>query len=454
MLVDYSKTRSKAWRMSAPSSIARFDRAVFVWLADWLAVAVAIALPWSTSAVGIAIAAWLVVLLPTLDTAVVKRELVTAAGGLPVVLWCLGVIGMLWADVSWHDRFAGLDSFHRLLAIPLLLAQFRRTGNGMRVACGFFISSVALLIASYAIVFPFGDTWHGVPGVPVHDTIFQGSVFLICAFGALGYAALVREKSPPSLLIALFAIGALFLINFAFVTISRIALVVAPLLLLLLGWRLFRWKGALGAVLLAAVLGSTLWVASPVLRDRIAGTILEMQEQRGINRPASISEHAAFLKESLPIIASAPIIGHGTGSITEQFQRITAGKTGVAGTPTVNPHNQTFAVAIQLGVVGAVVLWAMWIAHIILFSGRSTLAWFGLVVVVENILSSTVHSHLFDFNSGWLYVLGVGVLGGTVLGERDSASKKTDFGRITTITPLARGRAGSGLWTECARPVR
>jgi O-antigen ligase len=152
-----------------------------------------------------------------------------------------------------------------------------------------------------------------------------------------------------------------------------------------------------------------------------------MHEQRGIDGPTSISQHAAFLKESLPIIASAPIIGHGTGSITEQFQRITAGKTGLAATPTVNPHNQTFAVAIQLGVLGAAVLWAMWIAHIALFTGRNALAWLGLVLVAENILSSTVHSHLFDFNNGWLYVFGVGVLGGTTLGERDSAPKKPEF---------------------------
>jgi hypothetical protein len=100
----------------------------------------------------------------------------------------------------------------------------------------------------------------------------------------------------------------------------------------------------------------------------------------------------------------------------------------VAATPTVNPHNQTFAVAIQLGLLGAAVLWAMWIAHIALFSGRSALAWLGLVVVAENVLSSTVHSHLFDFNNGWLYVFGVGALGGTILGERDSLAKKSEFG--------------------------
>jgi O-antigen ligase len=410
-------------------SFARSDHWSLVRLADWLAVAVALALPWSTSAVGVAIAAWLIVLLPTLDVAVVRRVLVTAAGGLPFILWCLGVVGILWADVSWHDRFAGLNSFHRLLAIPLLLAQFRRSGNGIWVIRGFFISSTALLIASYTIAFAFGDRWHRVYGVPVHDTIFQGSIFLICAFGALGYAVLAREKRGWPWQFALLTIGALFLINFAVVSTSRIALVIAPVLLALLGWRLFRWQGALVAVILAAMIGSAMWAASPILRDRIAGSIAEMDKYHGSDEATSIGEHIAFLKGSLPIIASAPVVGHGTGSIAQQFQRITAGQTGVSATPTVNPHNQTFAVAIQLGLVGAVVLWAMWIAHIALFSGPSAVAWLGLALVAENILSSTVHSHLFDFNSGWLYVFGVGVLGGTIISQRDSTLKKTEPGR-------------------------
>ena len=53
--------------------------------AEWLAVAVAVSLPWSTSATGILIAAWLVIVLLTLDVATVRRELVTPAGGLPVL---------------------------------------------------------------------------------------------------------------------------------------------------------------------------------------------------------------------------------------------------------------------------------------------------------------------------------------------------------------------------------
>ena len=121
-------------------NIARGDCALLRLIADWLTVAVAAALPWSTSATGIFIAVWLVVLLPTLDLPAIRREVLTAAGALPVVLWALGAVGMLWADVGWAERLGGLGGFHRLLLMPLLLAQFRRSEHGAWVACGFLIS--------------------------------------------------------------------------------------------------------------------------------------------------------------------------------------------------------------------------------------------------------------------------------------------------------------------------
>jgi len=83
------------------------DRKQLAQLADWAAVAVAVALPWSTSATSILLVAWLITLIPTLDAAAIWREVKSTAGGLPILLWLLGVIGMLWADVSWPERFAG-----------------------------------------------------------------------------------------------------------------------------------------------------------------------------------------------------------------------------------------------------------------------------------------------------------------------------------------------------------
>ena len=57
-------------------------------------------------------------------------------------------------------------------------------------------------------------------------------------------------------------------------------------------------------------------------------------------------------------------------------------------------------------------------AHACLFRGDSLAGWIGLIVVVQNIVSSLLNSHLFDFHEGWIYVLGVGVAGGIALRER------------------------------------
>ena len=53
--------------MTALPIHSAFNRARWMQLADWLAVGVAVSLPWSTSATGILIAVWLITVLPTLN---------------------------------------------------------------------------------------------------------------------------------------------------------------------------------------------------------------------------------------------------------------------------------------------------------------------------------------------------------------------------------------------------
>ena len=425
--------------MTALAPSARFDRASLLrlasWLADWLVVGVAMALPWSTSLTSILIIAWLLALLPTLDRAGLQREVLTPAGGLPVLLWFLGLIGMLWAtDVDWITRFHGLGSFNRLLVIPLLLAQFRRSENGIRVIFGFFASEAVVLALSYFLVLTPALSWHGhlfsdahVTGVPVHDDVYQGSAFLICAFGALGCAICQWQKNRMAAL-GYAAAALLFIGNFAVALVSRVALFSAPFLFLLLGWRLYRWKGIFGACAVAAAIGVTFWAVSPSLQTRLNNSFVEIDNYRTGGEATSLGLHLAFLEGSLKIVTSAPIFGHGTGSIAAQFRLATEGGSGANAVIADNPHNQTFAVAIQIGTVGALVLWAMWIAHFLLFRGASLAAWVGPVVVVENIVSSLAHSHLFDFGNGWLYLFGVGVLGGMVLRDvgRDQSSASSN----------------------------
>lgn len=403
-----------------------FDRARLMAAADWLAVAVAVTLPWSTSATGVCIALWILAVLPTLDRDAMRRELANPAALLPVLLWLLAVVGMLWADVGWKERLGGLSSFHRFLVIPLLLMHFRRSERGVLVLYGFFAATVCLLIVSWGLVLIPGLPWrgtHDVVGLPVKDYIFQSTNFLLCAFALLGYAIEAARAQRWRWALGAVAGAALFLANIFFVVSSRTALVVVPALLLLLGWQEFRWKGLVGAALLGAVVGSAVWFGSPYTHNRLVNSVKEWEAYRSSDEANSTGLHAEFMRKAVFFVETAPIIGHGTGSIPEQYRDAAVGHDGASANVPANPHNQILAVGIQLGLVGILVLLAMWIAHLLLFvRGEGLIAWVGTMVVAQNIVSSLFNSHLFDFTSGWLYVFGVGVAGGMVLRAREAVA--------------------------------
>jgi O-antigen ligase len=75
--------------------------------------------------------------------------------------------------------------------------------------------------------------------------------------------------------------------------------------------------------------------------------------------------------------------------------------------------------------VGVAILFAMWISHILLFREGGLLGWIGLVVVYQNIVGGIFNSHLFDVTEGWIYVWGVGVGGGMVLGEKSRTTPQS-----------------------------
>ncbi len=408
--------------MTAADRFDLFRRSELPQIADWLGLGIAVSLPWSTSATGILIGLWLVAILPTLSFEMIRREATTPAGGLPVALWLFAALGMFWADVSWSQRFGGLDGYDRLLVILVLLAQFRRSTNGPYVLYGYLVSATCLLLTSWAFaIIPALWSYGKFYGVPVKDYILQSDEFLVCGFALLGCAGEFATRHKWRITFTLLALGALFLTNLSFVFTSRTSLVVAPFLIAALGWRLSGVRGLIVACAIAVVIAPVLWFSSPHLRDFALQSVADLQGYFTANAVTSSGLHFEFLRKSIEIIEAAPIFGHGTGSIAEEFRRFATGASGASAVISINPHNQIFAVAIQTGSIGAVLLAAMWIAHLLLFRAAGWTAWIGMVVVIENVVSSTTNSHLFDFSQGWLYVFGVGVAGGIVLKKKDTA---------------------------------
>jgi O-antigen ligase len=113
----------------------------------------------------------------------------------------------------------------------------------------------------------------------------------------------------------------LFFAFLAFVVRSRAAIGVAPLLVLLLGWRLFRWRGLVIACIAGLVLATGLWATSQSLREFFFVSIQQAKDYSATNADNSIGEHIEFLRKSMTFVREAPLIGHGTGSIADLFRR-------------------------------------------------------------------------------------------------------------------------------------
>ena len=396
-------------------------------LADILAVAIAVSLPWSTSATGILVGLWVFTLVPVFRWEELRREILTPAGGLPVLLVLLGVAGMLWADVTLLERWKGLDSFLKLLAIPLLLVQFRQSERGNWIFGGFLFSCIALLVVTSIVLAapPLSATFLHFDNVIVKNAATQSGEFVICIFGLLYLMMGAIERKRWLLVFGCVAVVLGMLGNIFYVSTGRTAIVTIFVLFVLLVIKIRNVKTIAGLLAAAVILGIIAWTSSPYLRERTEAVQIEAQKYERTNERTSTGERLEFWKKSIEFMQQAPVIGHGTGSIRTLFEKAAAGQTGAAGVAAANPHNQTLAVGIQLGVLGIAVLWAMWIAHLALCRGKTLAAWIGLVIVAQNITGSLFNSHIFDFVQGWTYVIGLGVAGGMALSDRRSESMRS-----------------------------
>jgi O-antigen ligase len=261
-------------------------------------------------------------------------------------------------------------------------------------------------------------------GIFVKNYIDQSQEFALCAV-ALAYPiiSLLRAKNIRlALLLGALSLG--FVVNMAFVIVSRTAIVTLPIMLAVFALLHLRWRASLMIFGVVTILGGLAWTTSPQLRWKTETFVRDYYFYKTENAPTSIGTRLEFWRKSLLFFVEAPFAGHGTGSTRGLFEQAATGKAySATGQVIGNPHNQTLNVAVQWGAIGIVLLYAMWLVHLLMFRGEGLVTWIGLLVVVQNIFSSLFNSHLFDFHEGWMYVLGVGVAGGmTLAAQRRRAS--------------------------------
>lgn len=394
----------------------------FAHAADGFVIAAVVLLPWSISLSLIMVVLWLFAILIALPFSLIGREIATPAGGLPVALIALALCGMFWSPVDWAERVGGAAPYLRLLAIPLLLAQFRRSERGRWVLTGYVVSCTVLLALAWTFVIWPQTTFLSTldAGVPIKGAAAQNGEFTICLLALLYLAVHQWRRGSWHNAAGALALALLFLANILYVSISMhtyfiiplVSLFVIPLLLVLLLQKSFGIRATAMVLAAGALLCAAAWASSPSLRAHATTAWHDVQVDPevwlGRDRPILWGRAQDLIRE-------APVLGHGTGSIRDRFSRAASGQSGVAAAVAGNPHQQTIEIAMQFGIIGIVTLWAMWLSHLLLFRGTGLPSWIGLVVVAQNIIGSIFDSHLAEFTQAWIYALIVGTAGGMVL---------------------------------------
>ena len=393
------------------------DPAAWITTTDIFIILIALSLPWSTSLVAIFAVAALVSMAPFFDAKAFLQSLKRPISVFPVALFAVALVGTLWSDAPWGARLYAVGPAAKLLMLPVLFYHFQRSTRGVQVFTAFLVSCILLMAMSWLVAFDprLALKSNAAYGVPVKNYIDQSQEFVLCAV-VLAYPviALLRAGRIATALL-LSAIALSFLLNMAFVVVSRTVLVTMPVMLAVFALLHLRWRISVIILCVALVLAGLAFAASPRLRWTIETFARDYNLYMEQNVPTSIGLRLEYWQKSLRLFAEAPVFGHGTGATRGLFEQAAVGRVGAAADVVSNPHNQTLNIAVQWGVVGIVALYAMWLVHLLLFRGDGLMAWIGLMVVVQNFFTSLFNSHIFDFNEGWMYVLGVGIAGGMVL---------------------------------------
>ncbi|KRQ04272.1 O-antigen ligase family protein [Bradyrhizobium manausense] len=389
---------------------------------------IALLLPWTTTGTTFALIPWLIAF-AFLDLPDFPRSLLRPVSLLPIALVVLAAVGMLWSGAPWPERIHAIGPVLKLLVIPLLIYQFERWPYGLWVFAAFLASCALVMLVSFAVavdpdlslkLYLSRGPYKVESGIAVRNYIDQSQEFALCAIALIYPIVTLFRKGRVRIAIVLAAIATGFLVNMMFVVVSRTALVTLPILLVVFALLHLRWRAALLAAGAMALLAVFLWAVSPHLRVTVAKFQGDYEISVEDKQVSGMGSRLEYWRKSLGFIADAPLLGHGTGSIRALFASAAAD---VEVDPlrseiVSNPHNQTLSVAVQWGVVGVLVLYALWFAHLLMFRREGLACWIGLLVVVQNMLSSLLNTHLFDFTPGWTYVLGVGVAGGMALAKK------------------------------------
>jgi O-antigen ligase len=335
------------------------------------------------------------------------------------VFFAVLVVGMLYSEAAWPERASSVWSWRKPAYLLILLGLFSAPTWKRRFVWTLVIVAAASVVASFgAWALGIAPKEPTEPGVLMQNHSTQGMFFAVAMLCCVIVAFMSPSRRVRWLLIAFAGLMAL---NVVFVSPGRSGYLALAATLAVAGIRLLGWRRLPIVIVGLAVVSVLAYVASPMVRERIALGVAEMHSYRESESLTSMGYRMNAWENTIALIRERPVLGYGTGSYGKVYsERVRQRYDDWRGEPGMDPHNQYLMILTENGVIGLAALLAV-IVLAFRAGVRSTdgYRWIALGTLLAWTLTSFFSSHFRTFPEGHLVAL---VLGATLAVEpqRDS----------------------------------
>lgn len=322
-------------------------------------------------------------------------------------------LSLLWTPVDLDLALKALVKHAKLIVVVLLIALIR-TDFEARVGLSAFVAGQSFLLISSWLLFC------GVPLPWVMDpigkyVIFSNYIDQSVMFGTT--AGLVwhlrSEGMWPRWSSATFALGAIAasILLLEGRTGYLVAITVVTMAILWLTPKKLR-VGAL--FLIPIVVFCTMYVSSPLLKERITTAVHEIQNySTHAETESSSGWRLNAWQMSLQALAESPVYGHGVGSWVATVKRL-QGVTGVSifgSGNSSNPHQEYLLWGVELGLVGVLLFLGLLVCTALDSKRFNTATQRAILSTIAALaMASLFNSALYDALIGNYFCVALGLL--------------------------------------------
>lgn len=265
------------------------------------------------------------------------------------------VISSLWSEASWGMKSEHILSWRKLFLLPIAISLTKDNIFKDKFLLIFVISISFFALLSWLAYLSVLE----LPKEPEsllrnHGT--QGMVFFVAAFSAasiLIYKMGIAERYKLILFISLI----LLVSNNLTISTSRSGYAMGLVLVMCLAAYVGGRKAVLFSTISVMTLTALLYL-SPTSNHQIQKIFKEANNVETSSVSTSGGDRVIMWINTLPIIESASMTGHGLKSFSLEYARQVEGVSGWKGFVTGDPHNQYLLILSEQGIIGLIIFFA------------------------------------------------------------------------------------------------